>query len=145
MNRLEAKWAFKPLCACCSSVCCHTVYDVKIPRLMPHFSPPPSPRPHLLPHPVMLLVLTALLPRLFFHLSTTKCLPYMKHCRSTPLAPSLPSSLLFLCRLTELHSGYVRPQVKVSLPLSRETENRGALEEMCMGREKGKNSRYKRL
>lgn len=60
-----------------------------------------------------------------------------------PLSFSLFS---FLCCLTiELHSGYVRTEVKVSLPLSRETQNRGALEEIVHKggeRDRGKNSTH---
>lgn len=56
LKRLEAKRAIWPLCVCFSSVCCHTAfYDAKIPPFMDHFSPPP----HLLPHPVMLLLATS--------------------------------------------------------------------------------------
>lgn len=83
-------------------------------------------------HPLRILPLLQallLLPCLFYHLllyhQATKCLPYTSHAEALLLLllllPLPLLSLSFLRCLTELHSGYVRTKVKVSLPLSRET------------------------
>lgn len=66
------------------------------------------------------LVFLSLLHHFFLRHQATKCLPCMNPCRS-PTPPTHPPSALS----AGLHSGYVRAEVKVSLPLSREEQQRG--------------------
>lgn len=133
----HGKVDISPPYVCCRSACCHTVYGVNIRPFMFQFAG----LPHLLPHPVMLLLATLQNPPASPALSSpssSSSLPLLspltlssgnkmsatyEPCRGPPPppTPSLSLSLSFLLWLTELHSSYVRAKVKVSLPLSRET------------------------